>query len=578
LQERNKVLQAAKSARQADVAADAGGSRAGLEQLRAQFEGLRKEKDDLDKVAAMLLEYARHPARPLCPPWTTKTVLDVVELRDDEVPPDGLEVRVLSLEGLLDRGGRPEKGEVAVLYRAPFPVDEEAAGRTAVSRKLDESGCVKEFGGHRQLHFIKRKQKSTARAGERKCLVVEVERKAPASFGGLFGGKVEIVARGALPLDGILSAPSLETVVPLHAPEAAVSADGFDRKRGAAEIAPGYPGPRGAVRIALRLNTPLRDPATKTVEHKKPVVTSWPPIVRAGVGGAAGAGGDDGAASPVAAPIPDRAPVVAGRGAAGGAAAAVGSAGVVAASAAAAAAAVPTPTPTPSSWSFAAKYPALAALNLDIYSPAFDPDDVSLYAGNLNASGAEMEKAAAAVKDATAAADAAAAVVARLRAELAAGPPKGVKAGDDADEWRSAKQLEITDAEGRVAASEQLALRSEARRAGLEANVQAVMGPIQEGKLTQEAYIASLDAHVRRDVEIGKACVEAAGQDPRPARGPGAAAAAAANPPWAVVTVVHPGTGRRVPLRYDPKLGKALVVERAKFTLQMQAMMRGGQG
>lgn len=508
-----------------------------------------KEKKGLEDACTKLQQFLLHPSLPPCPSWHTESTSEVVALTNDDVAPDACEVTFTSLTHLKDKNGKPEKGEVAITYKLPVPVDAEVGGRqpAAGTRKLDDSGSVVDLqpgsgggapaGG--QLHMIKRSARSTVRAIERKCIFVEIERKSAGAFG-LFS-KTEVVAKGALPLEGLLAASEVSTIIPLQPPDAPLGIDGYGGSaRSRPELTPGYEGPRGGLGVLIRLNTPLRDQPVKVVERKRPVIDSWPALPSSSAAPAAQQPAPAQRVLPAASPAP--------------------SAAAPQAASSTTASSLPPPD-------YASKYPVLAATSIDVYSAKFNPSSVAFYVGSAQLTGPEWERIGALLVKAQERFTQAGNAKSEAEAALARGPPAGVSPGSTAAvEWEGEAQAAIDNAMAAAASARTELLELTDRYTALDTALKAMMEAQQSGKLSMGDYVASLERQKARDIEMTKAVAEVA------ALGQQAITASAAGGRPLTMSQALASVGLRI--AYDPSQGKETIKARAVTLVNELKMMK----
>jgi hypothetical protein len=438
---------------------------------------------------------------------------------------------------------------------------------------------------HRVVHFIRRKERQTVRAVEKRCLVVEIERKSAGVFG-LFSN-TEIVAKGALSLEPLLSSSLLQTVVPLHPGNAPITADGFEGSRKTSEIAPGYEGPCGGLSVSLRLNTPVRDPSVRMVEFKKPVVTSWPPLSAAAVVPAAPPPAtmqlqSAAAAAAAAAPLPSfTGPAAAGAAAPVATAAAAGGTSTTLSSSPA-----PAPAPAPAAavaapslpaFNYAAKFPLLAAAKIDVYGPNFVPDDVAFLVGNTHVAGPELDRCNTRILELQGGLKKAEVALKTLQGKQAAGPPPSVQGEDAIESWNSSLLEGTTKAQMTIDNIQRELVSLATRADTLSKAINSLIADIQAGKATPADYATSLESYAARDMEMARAVMECASSVMTPSEF--TAATGTPLPSWCVCLASHPGTVQKIPLKFEPQVAKNLIVERIKSLLNEKKMVLGeGEG
>jgi hypothetical protein len=184
--------------------------------------------------------------------WRWDSVTEKRTLTNDDVAYDQIEVAIHSLihgreasnntKFVSENGG---KCELHVVYCLPVPSDAPSTGRTAAVKPIAPGTPLAANGSaasatapaatsaatgtpvvaeqgyasweHTACYTIKRAARTTMRAVEKRPAVFEVY-KATSGFLG-FGASTVCIAKGAIPLDGLLSDSTIDLALPLHAPD-----------------------------------------------------------------------------------------------------------------------------------------------------------------------------------------------------------------------------------------------------------------------------------------------------------------------------------------------------------------------
>ena len=555
LVDRNKNFQEQKTSLETSIKSNPSSvSKEEIDGLKHKAELLVKERKEYDNIIKLLDDYINHPSKPKCPTWDYTTVTDKKELQNNDIPNDGIQIQILQLKKLVNKSNQIEKGEVSILYNFPIPVGKEITGRTVPAKKLDADGNVEDIQ-YEAMHHISKKVPTTIRGFERKCVVFEIERKSIGVFG-LFGS-TEIVAKGALPLESLLSTSILECKVPLHPATAPITIDGFNGKK-TRDIASDFTGPCGTLNVRIRLSTPIKEPAIQLIEYKKPIITHWPTITAVVTN------------APTPATIPTSIPVVNTTNAMPATIPSSTPSVSTVTSASTASAIAPSSNALaityPNGYCYQTLYPTLTKLNINCYSSEFLPDALIYYNYCMTLLGAEPDHITEAIELINNKNKAVTAKLTQLRNMEKTGPPKTITDETEIQKWSDDLQslLFKTQTENQEYGIElqRLSKRYEA----IAELYKITEEQLNNGTITQPMYLANLPEGIQRDFEMAQCCIamikntsikfvnEMSVEKRKQLR----------IPVWCISLLQHPGTNEWIYLRFDPRIGKNECIFRAK--------------